>query len=69
ARIRDNQRRLRARHKEYLQELEAKIRGFEQIGIEASSEIQTAARKVLDDRAVNDKLIVYLSHIVYDDRR
>jgi hypothetical protein len=29
--------------------LEAKIRSYEQIGIEASSEIQTAARKVLDE--------------------
>ncbi|KAH7089258.1 hypothetical protein FB567DRAFT_328778 [Paraphoma chrysanthemicola] len=49
ARIRDNQRRSRARRKEYLQELEAKIRSCEQVGIEASSEIQLAARKVLDE--------------------
>ncbi|KAJ8108875.1 hypothetical protein OPT61_g7866 [Boeremia exigua] len=49
ARIRDNQRRSRARRKEYLQELEAKLRGCEQLGIEASSEIQSAARKVLDE--------------------
>ncbi|KAH4114534.1 hypothetical protein HBI81_143140 [Parastagonospora nodorum] len=49
ARIRDNQRRSRARRKEYLQELEAKIRACEQIGIEASSEIQSAARKVVDE--------------------
>ncbi|KAF2032493.1 hypothetical protein EK21DRAFT_109871 [Setomelanomma holmii] len=49
ARIRDNQRRSRARRKEYLQELEAKIRSCEQVGIEASSEIQSAARKVLDE--------------------
>ncbi|KAH8728622.1 hypothetical protein GQ44DRAFT_26233 [Phaeosphaeriaceae sp. PMI808] len=49
ARIRDNQRRSRARRKEYLQELEAKIRSCEQVGIETSSEIQVAARKVLDE--------------------
>ncbi|KAK1918847.1 hypothetical protein P3342_010318 [Pyrenophora teres f. teres] len=49
ARIRDNQRRSRARRKEYLQELEAKLRSYEQIGIEASSEIQSAARRVLDE--------------------
>lgn len=49
ARIRDNQRRSRARRKEYLQELEAKLRSCEQVGIEASSEIQTAARKVIDE--------------------
>ena len=41
--------RSRARRKEYLQELEAKIRSCEQVGIEASSEIQSAARKVLDE--------------------
>ncbi|KAF2845507.1 hypothetical protein T440DRAFT_511575 [Plenodomus tracheiphilus IPT5] len=49
ARIRDNQRRSRARRKEYLLELEAKLRSCEQVGIEASSEIQTAARRVLDE--------------------
>ncbi|KAJ4983160.1 hypothetical protein SVAN01_11344 [Stagonosporopsis vannaccii] len=49
ARIRDNQRRSRARRKEYLQELEAKLRNCEQLGIEASTEIQSAARKVLDE--------------------
>lgn len=49
ARIRDNQRRSRARRKEYLHELEAKLRSCEQVGIEASSEIQMAARKVLDE--------------------
>ncbi|CAO2654569.1 Nn.00g113020.m01.CDS01 [Neocucurbitaria sp. VM-36] len=49
ARIRDNQRRSRARRKEYLQELETKLRSCEQVGIEASSEIQSAARRVLDE--------------------
>ncbi|KAF2790442.1 hypothetical protein K505DRAFT_364716 [Melanomma pulvis-pyrius CBS 109.77] len=49
ARIRDNQRRSRARRKEYLQELEAKLRSCEQQGIEASAEIQSAARKVLEE--------------------
>ncbi|KAF2728300.1 hypothetical protein EJ04DRAFT_528751 [Polyplosphaeria fusca] len=49
ARIRDNQRRSRARRKEYLQELEAKLRGCEQMGVEASAEIQSAARKVLEE--------------------
>jgi hypothetical protein len=41
--------RSRARRKEYLHELEAKLRSYEQIGIEASSEIQSAARRVLDE--------------------
>ncbi|KAF2432585.1 hypothetical protein EJ08DRAFT_585201, partial [Tothia fuscella] len=49
ARIRDNQRRSRARRKEYLQELETKYRQCEQIGVEASSEMQVAARKVLEE--------------------
>ncbi|KAF2180067.1 hypothetical protein K469DRAFT_693534 [Zopfia rhizophila CBS 207.26] len=49
ARIRDNQRRSRARRKEYLQELEAKLRSCEQMGVEASAEIQSAARKVLEE--------------------
>ncbi|KAL5387066.1 hypothetical protein DPSP01_003678 [Paraphaeosphaeria sporulosa] len=49
ARIRDNQRRSRARRKEYLHELEARLRDYEQVGIEASAEIQSAARKVLDE--------------------
>ena len=45
--------RSRARRKEYMHELEAKLRSYEQIGIEASSEIQTAARRVLHE---NQKL-------------
>ncbi|KAF1993669.1 hypothetical protein P154DRAFT_527606 [Amniculicola lignicola CBS 123094] len=49
ARIRDNQRRSRARRKEYLHELEAKLRSCEQRGIEASAEIQSAARRVLEE--------------------
>ncbi|KAK3081345.1 hypothetical protein LTS18_007672 [Coniosporium uncinatum] len=49
ARIRDNQRRSRATRKAYLQELEAKYRKCEQHGIEASAEIQAAARKVLEE--------------------
>lgn len=49
ARIRDNQRRSRARRKEYLQELEARLRQCELQGIEASAEIQQAARRVADE--------------------
>jgi hypothetical protein len=49
ARIRDNQRRSRARRKEYLQELENRLRQCELQGIEASSEIQLAARRVADE--------------------
>lgn len=48
-RIRDNQRRSRARRKEYLQELEQRLRLYEQQGVEASTEIQQAARRVVDE--------------------
>jgi len=58
ARIRDNQRRSRARRKEYLQELEARLRQCELQGIEASAEIQLAARRVADE---NKKLRILLN--------
>ncbi|KAM3069477.1 hypothetical protein ACMFMG_005582 [Clarireedia jacksonii] len=65
ARIRDNQRRSRARRKEHLQELEARLRQCELQGIEASSEIQMAARKVADE---NKKLRILLAqHGIADD--
>ncbi|CAO1596931.1 hypothetical protein XANCAGTX0491_000758 [Xanthoria calcicola] len=51
-RIRDNQRRSRARRKEYILELEAKVRGYEQGGVTASAEIQAAARKVVAENEV-----------------
>ncbi|CZT45440.1 uncharacterized protein RSE6_05749 [Rhynchosporium secalis] len=59
ARIRDNQRRSRARRKEYLQELESRLRQCELQGVEASSEIQTAARRVAEE---NKRLRTLLSH-------
>lgn len=59
ARIRDNQRRSRARRKEYLQELETKYRTCEAVGVEASAEIQAAARRVLDE---NRRLRQLLKH-------
>jgi hypothetical protein len=58
ARIRDNQRRSRARRKEYLQELEAKLRQCELQGIEASAEIQVAARRVADENKKLRRLLV-----------
>ena len=65
ARIRDNQRRSRARRKEYLQELEARLRQCELQGIEASAEIQVAARRVADE---NRKLRGLLAqHGIPDD--
>ncbi|KAK3985972.1 hypothetical protein QBC44DRAFT_297851 [Cladorrhinum sp. PSN332] len=49
ARIRDNQRRSRARKKEYVDELEQRIRDFEQRGVQATAEVQVAARKVAEE--------------------
>ncbi len=48
-RIRNNQRRSRARRKEYLQELEGKLRKCESMGVEASMEIQASARLVAEE--------------------
>ena len=48
-RIRNNQRRSRARRKEYLQELEEKLRKCEIMGVEASMEIQASARLVAEE--------------------
>ncbi|EMC91909.1 hypothetical protein BAUCODRAFT_40476, partial [Baudoinia panamericana UAMH 10762] len=48
-RIRDNQRRSRARRKEYLQELETRYRQCEQSGVEATAEVQAAARRVVEE--------------------
>ncbi|KJZ79269.1 hypothetical protein HIM_01420 [Hirsutella minnesotensis 3608] len=49
ARIRDNQRRSRARRREYVQELEQRLRLYELQGIEASTEVQMAARRVAEE--------------------
>lgn len=48
-RIRDNQRRSRARRKEYLADLEAKVRTCQMQGVQATSEMQTIARRVADE--------------------
>ncbi|KAF7552964.1 hypothetical protein G7046_g7255 [Stylonectria norvegica] len=48
-RIRDNQRRSRARRREYLAELEQRIRSYELQGVEASAEVQLAARRVAEE--------------------
>ncbi|EQL03288.1 hypothetical protein OCS_00990 [Ophiocordyceps sinensis CO18] len=49
ARIRDNQRRSRARRREYVQELEQRLRVYELQGVEASTEVQMAARRVAEE--------------------
>ncbi len=46
ARIRDNQRRSRARRREYIQDLEQRLQKFESHGVQVTQEIQAAGRKV-----------------------
>ena len=46
ARIRDNQRRSRARRREYIENLEQRLHKFEALGVQASREVQAAGRKV-----------------------
>ncbi|KAI5461662.1 hypothetical protein BGZ63DRAFT_404501 [Mariannaea sp. PMI_226] len=58
-RIRDNQRRSRARHKEYVDGLQRKVQEYERRGIEATLEMQQAARTVALE---NSRLRILLSH-------
>ncbi|KAJ5464736.1 uncharacterized protein N7458_000422 [Penicillium daleae] len=57
-RVRDNQRRSRARRKEYIQSLEQRLRSFESLGVVASKEIQQAGRKVAKENALLRSLLV-----------
>ena len=50
-RVRENQRKSRARRKEYLEELEAKLRSYESLGVQASKDVQLSARAVLAENA------------------
>ena len=52
ARIRENQRRSRARQKDYIHDLEQRVRHFENLGVQASLDLQVAARKVARENAV-----------------
>ncbi|KAF8448157.1 hypothetical protein BGX38DRAFT_1053401, partial [Terfezia claveryi] len=47
----DNQRRSRARKKEYVATLEAKYQECQRMGVEASIEIQNAARTVVKENS------------------
>ena len=49
SRVRDNQRRSRARRTEYVRELESKWQSCREAGAEASREIQAAARRVAEE--------------------
>ncbi|OJD09905.1 hypothetical protein ACJ73_10027, partial [Blastomyces percursus] len=56
-RIRDNQRRSRARRKEYQQDLERRVQKFEQQGVQATIEVQAAARKVARENTLLRSLL------------
>ncbi|KAJ5807062.1 hypothetical protein N7474_010654 [Penicillium riverlandense] len=58
ARVRENQRRSRARRKEYTQFLEEKLRSFERLGVAASQEVQEAGRKVAKENALLRSLLI-----------
>ncbi|TQS33537.1 hypothetical protein Golomagni_06114, partial [Golovinomyces magnicellulatus] len=64
ARIRENQRRSRAKRKEYVQELERRLRTYELQGVEATAEVQVAARRVAEE---NKKLRELLREHGYSD--
>ncbi|TLD21637.1 bZIP transcription factor-like protein [Venturia nashicola] len=47
--VRDNQRRSRARHKEFVDDLKRRIQEYERNGVEVTKEIQQTARRVHED--------------------
>jgi hypothetical protein len=56
-RIRDNQRRSRMRQKEHIEELKQRIAEFERRGIEATIEVQRAARRVANENQLLRELL------------
>ncbi|CAM1507889.1 Fc.00g047370.m01.CDS01 [Cosmosporella sp. VM-42] len=64
-RIRDNQRRSRARHKEYVEGLQRKLQDYERRGVEATLQMQQAARNVAVENSRLRTLLGY--HGVNDD--
>ena len=56
-RIRDNQRRSRARHKEYVRDLEQRVERFEKQGVQATLEVQAAGRKVAEENKLLRSLL------------
>lgn len=57
ARVRSNQRRSRARRKEYVQELEERVRCCERRGVQATAEVQAAAKKIAAENAYLRQLL------------
>lgn len=58
SRIRENQRRSRARRKEYVRQLEEKLRSYERLGVAATKEVQEAGRKVATENILLRSLLM-----------
>jgi hypothetical protein len=56
--LRENKRRNRARQKEYTADLERRLRQFEQEGVQATIEIQRAAKKVAEENIYLQELLL-----------
>ncbi|XXG94405.1 hypothetical protein Hte_000661 [Hypoxylon texense] len=65
-RIRDNQRRSRARRRQYIRELEVQIESYRTRGIEVTAEIQRAAQRVAEQ---NKKMRVLLNSLSFNNER
>ena len=65
-RIRDNQRRSRARRTEYIQDLEKRLHKYQTEGIHATREVQEAGRKVAVENSLLRSLLIL--HGVSDQR-
>ncbi|KAF3479878.1 uncharacterized protein GIQ15_06854 [Arthroderma uncinatum] len=57
SRVRENQRRSRARRKEYIQDLETRLQRYERHGVDVTIEVQAAARKVARQNAMLRSLL------------
>ncbi|KAK7204101.1 hypothetical protein BZA70DRAFT_268511 [Myxozyma melibiosi] len=64
ARIRENQRRSRARKREYVSDLESKIKGCQEEGLQLNIQIQRVARRVVEE---NKKLRELLAQVGIDE--
>ncbi|KAI1799856.1 hypothetical protein F4811DRAFT_541915 [Daldinia bambusicola] len=65
-RVRDNQRRSRARRREYIRSLEERLGLYKREGVEVTSHIQRAAQRVAEQ---NQKMRVLLNTLGFNDER
>lgn len=60
SRIRENQRRSRARKREYLEDLEGCWKRSQELGVQANVELQKAAQKVIEENIILRKILAEL---------